>query len=135
MIVVDASVLAPALADDGDDGDRVRGRLRGEQLVAPELVDLEVLSTLRRAARGRRLDERRSGQALDDLAALPLRRVSHLGLLPRIWELRDNLTAYDAAYVALAEILDALLLTADGAMGKVNDIRCEVEVLEQARRP
>jgi predicted nucleic acid-binding protein len=129
VIVVDASVLAPALADDGADGDRVRERLRGEQLVAPELVDLEILSTFRRAARGGRLDERRSGQALDDLAALPLRRVSHLALLPRVWELRDNLTAYNAAYVALAEALDALLLTADGAMKKASGTRCEVEVL------
>lgn len=129
MIVVDASVLAPALADDGADGDLARRRLRGERLVAPELVDLEVLSTLRRAARGGRLDERRSGQALDDLATLPLRRVSHLPLLGRVWELRDNLTAYDAAYVALAEALDALLLTGDGAMGKASGVRCEVEVL------
>jgi len=129
VIVVDASVLAPALADDGTDGDRARSRLRGEQLVAPELVDLEVLSTLRRAARAGRLDERRSGQALDDLAALPLRRVPHLALVPRAWALRDNLTAYDAAYVALAEALDALLLTADGGIGKANGVRCEVEVL------
>jgi len=129
VIVVDASVLAPALADDGADGDRVRGRLRGAQLVAPELVDLEVLSTLRRAARAGRLDQRRSGQALEDLAALPLRRVSHLSLLPRVWELRDNLTAYDAAYVALAEALDALLLTADGGIGKASGVRCEVEML------
>jgi len=129
VIVVDASVLAPALADDGADGDRARDHLRGEQLVAPELVDLEVLSTLRRAARAGRLDQRRSGQALEDLAALPLRRVSHQSLLPRIWALRDNLTAYDAAYVALAEALDALLLTADGGIGKANGVRCEVEVL------
>lgn len=129
MIVVDASVLAPALADDGVDGDRVRGRLRGEPLVAPELIDLEVVSTIRRAARAGRLDDRRSGQALTDLAALPLRRVPHLPLLSRIWELRDNLTAYDAAYVALAEALDALLLTADGPLGRASRIRCEVEVL------
>jgi predicted nucleic acid-binding protein len=113
VIVVDASVLAPALADDDADGDRARKRLRGEQLVAPELVDV-----------------RRSGQALDDLAALPLRRVSHLALLPRVWELRDNLSAYDAAYVALAEALGALLLTADGGMKKASGVRCEVEVLE-----
>jgi predicted nucleic acid-binding protein len=129
VIVVDASVLAPALADDGDDGDRVRIRLRGEQLAAPELVDLEVLSTLRRAARAGRLDERRSGQALEDLAALPLRRVPHLALLPRIWELRDNLTVYDAAYVALAEALDAVLVTADRGMGKASGVGCAVEVL------
>lgn len=129
MIVIDASVLAPALADDGADGDRARLRLRGEQLVAPELVDLEVLSTLRRAVRAGRLDERRSGQALDDLAALPLRRVPHLPLLARAWELRDNLTAYDAAYVALAESLRALLLTADGGIEKASGVRCDVEVL------
>lgn len=129
MIVVDASVLAPALADDGDDGDRVRKRLRGEQLIAPELVDLEIISTLRHAARAGGLDMRRSSQALVDLAVLPLRRISHLPLLSRIWELRDNLTAYDAAYVALAEGLDALLLTADGPMGRAPGIRCEIEVL------
>jgi len=129
VIVIDASVLAPALADDGADGDRVRLRLRGEQLVAPELVDLEVLSTVRRAVRAGRLDERRSGQALDDLAALPLRRVPHLPLLARAWELRDNLTAYDAAYVALAESLRALLLTADGGIEKASGVRCDVEVL------
>jgi predicted nucleic acid-binding protein len=129
VIVVDASVLAPALADDGVDGDGVRERLRGEQLTAPALVDLEVVSTLRRAARAGRLDDRRSGQALTDLAALPLRRVPHLPLLSRIWELRDNLTAYDAAYVALAEALDALLLTADGPLGRAPGVRCEVEVL------
>lgn len=129
MIVVDASVLAPALADGGADGDRARARLRGEQLTAPELVDLEVVSTMRRAARAGRLYERRSAQALGDLAALPLRRVPHLPLLPRVWELRDNLSAYDAAYVALAEALGALLLTADGPLERAAGVRCEVEVL------
>jgi predicted nucleic acid-binding protein len=129
VIVVDASVLAPALADDGTEGDRVRERLRGEQLTAPELIDLEVISTFRRAARAGRLDDRRSSQALTDLMALPLRRVPHARLLPRIWELRDNLTAYDAAYVALAEALNALLLTADGPLGRASGVRCEVEVL------
>lgn len=129
MIVVDASVLAPALADDDDDGNRARKRLRGEQLAAPELVDLEVVSTLRRAARSGRLDERRSAQALADLVALPLRRVPHLRLLPRVWELRDNLTAYDAAYVALAEALSALLLTADGPLARATGVRCDVEIL------
>lgn len=129
MIVIDASVLAPALADDGADGDLVRSRLRGQRLAAPELVDLEVPSTVRRAARAGRLDQRRSSLALEDLAALPLRRAPHLPLLGRVWELRDNLTGYDAAYVALAEALDALLLTADVAMGRVSGVRCEVEVL------
>lgn len=129
MIVVDASVLAPALADDDTDGDRAREHLRGEQLVAPELIDLEVVSTLRRAARAQRLDWRRSTQALADLAAFPLRRVPHLPLLARIWELRDNLSAYDASYVALAESLGTVLLTADGRVRRAGGIRCEVAVL------
>ncbi len=129
MIVVDASVLAPALADDDVDGDRARERLRGEQLAAPELIDVEVLSTLRRAARAGRLDERRSAQALTDLAALPLRRAPHLPLLARVWELRDNLSAYDASYVALAEALDAVLVTADGRIERASGIDCEVVVI------
>jgi predicted nucleic acid-binding protein len=129
VIVVDASVLAPALADDGDDGDRARERLRGEDLAAPELIDLEVLSTLRRAARAKRLDEDRSHQALTDLAALPLRRVPHLPLLGRVWELRDNLSAYDASYVALAEALDTVLVTADGRIERASGINCEIAVL------
>jgi predicted nucleic acid-binding protein len=130
VIVVDASVLASALADDEGDGDLVRTRLRGEQLAAPELIDLEVLSTLRRATRAGRLDKRRSSQALADLAALPLKRVPHLPLLRRVWELRENLTAYDAAYVALAETLGALLLTADGPLARASGVRCAVELLE-----
>jgi predicted nucleic acid-binding protein len=129
VIVVDASVLAPALADDGDDGDRARDRLRGEQLAAPELIDLEVVSTLRRAAREKRVDEQRSLQVLTDLAALPLRRVPHLPLLGRVWELRDNLSAYDASYVALAEALDAVLVTADGRIERASGINCEIAAL------
>jgi predicted nucleic acid-binding protein len=129
LIVVDASVLAPALADDEADGDRARGRLAGETIAVPALADLEVTSVLRRAALGGRLDDRRSGQALADLAALPLRRAPHLPLLPRIWELRENVSVYDAAYLALAETLDVLLLTADGRLGGAPGLRCEVEVL------
>jgi len=129
VIVVDASVLAPALADDGEDGDRARGRLQGEQLAAPELIDLEVLSILRRAARAKRLDDRRSGQALDDLAALPMQRVPHLPLLDRVWQLRDNVSSYDASYVALAEALDAVLLTADRRLAKAVGMLCEVDVV------
>ena len=129
MIVVDASVLAPALADDDTDGDRARERLRGEQLAAPELIDLEVLSTLRRAARAGRLNERRSAQALTDLTALPLRRVPHLPLLPRVWDLRDNLSAYDASYVALAEALNTVLVTADARIERASGIDCEILVL------
>ena len=129
MIVVDASVLATALADDGSDGDRARSRLAGETIASPELVDLEVTSVLRRAALDGRLEARRSGQALDDLAALPLRRAPHLPLLPRIWELRANVTVYDAAYVALAEALGIALLTADRRLAAAPGVRCDVELL------
>ncbi len=132
MIVVDASVLATALGDDGPDGDRARARLRGERLSAPELVDLEVASVLRRQVRGGEVDIRRAGLALADLAALPLRRAPHGPLLARCWELRDNLTVYDASYVALAEALDVTLLTGDGRLARAPGPRCRVETLRSA---
>ena len=132
MIVVDASVLAVALADDGPDGDHARARLRGERLTAPELVDLEVISVWRRQVRAGAVDARRAALALADLAALPLRRAAHRPLLARCWELRDNLTVYDASYVALAEALDVTLLTGDGRLSRAAGPRCRIEVLRSA---
>lgn len=135
MIVVDASVLATALGDDGPDGDRARARLYGERLSAPELVDLEVTSVLRRQVQNGAADLRRAALALADLAALPLRRAPHRPLLARCWELRDNLTVYDACYVALAEALDVTLLTGDGRLGRAPGLRCRVEVLRPVPLP
>jgi len=129
VIVVDASVLAVALADDGQDGDHARARLRGEQLTAPDLVDLEVASVWRRQMRDGAMDARRAALALADLAALPLRRAAHKALLARCWELRDNLTIYDASYVALAEALEVTLLTGDGRLARSAGPRCPIEVL------
>ena len=129
MIVVDASVLAVALADDGSDGDHVRDRLREQGLAAPELIDLEVTSVLRRRAHAGSLDQRRAALALRDLRDLPLHRAPHLPFLPRCWELRDNLTPYDAAYVALAEVLEVVLLTADRRLAGAPGLRCSVELL------
>ncbi len=129
MIVVDASALATALADDGDDGDRCRARLAGEQLAAPEIIDLEVCSVLRKLVRNGDLTTRRAGAALQDLADLPLERVRHRALLDRIWRLRDNLTPYDAAYVALAEAAGAVLITGDARMASAPGIRCSIERL------
>jgi predicted nucleic acid-binding protein len=129
VLVVDASVLAVALADDGVDGDTARDRLRGEELVAPELLDLEVASVLRGQTLAGALDPRRAGLALDDLAAMPLKRVPHLPLLQRSWELRENLTIYDAAYVALAELLDVRLLTGDHRLARAPGPRCEIDTL------
>lgn len=129
MIVVDASVLAVALADDSPDGDAARARLRGQDLAAPELVDLEATSVIRRHLLSGQLDTRRAELALADLVALPLRRCAHLPLLPRCWELRQNLTTYDAAYVALAELLDVVLVTADGRLAAAPGPRCRIETL------
>lgn len=129
MLVVDASALAPALADDGPDGDAARERLRGQALVAPELIDLETASVIRRRLRSGHLDLRRAELALTDLVELPLRRAPHRPLLARCWELRQNLTVYDAAYVALAELLDVVLLTADGRLARTPGLRCQLALL------
>jgi len=134
VIVIDASVLAPALSDDSDEGDHLRQRLRGQQLSAPELVDLEVQSVLRAAVRRGLLDERRAWLALGDLASAPLHRAPHRPLLSRAWELRDNLTTYDAAYVALAEVLGTSLLTADSKLANAPGIRCEVDLVQMPPR-
>jgi len=80
------------------------------------------------------IDERRAGIALADLADLPLRRAPHLPLLPRCWELRHNLTPYDAAYVALAEALEVALVTADRRLSRAAGIRCAVDVVELTLR-
>ena len=133
MLVVDASVLVVALADDGADGDRARVRLRGERLILPELADLEVVSVLRRQASAGALDDRRARLALQDLAALPARRAPHGPLLARCWELRSNLTIYDAAYVALAELMQATLLTGDVRLAKAPGPVCPIEIFQPAR--
>lgn len=129
MLVVDASVLAPALADDGPDGDTARSHLSGQSLVAPELVDLETTSVVRRQWLAGHLDARRARLALTDLVELPLHRASHRPLLARCWELRQNVTVSDAAYVALAELLDVVLLTADARLASAPGPRCQFKLL------
>src|ERR1700752_3114925 len=129
VIVVDASVLAVALGDDGADGRRARERLDGETLVAPELVDLEVLSVWRRHVAAKLMPARRATSAVTDLADLPLRRSSHQPFLHRMWELRHVVTPYDAAYVALAEALDVALVTADARLSRASGVHCEIEAI------
>lgn len=129
MIVVDANVLATALGDDGEDGDAARQRLHAEQMVAPELVDLEVTSVFRRLTRSGHLPLRRAELALADLGDLALRRAPHRPLLGRCWDLRDNLTIYDAAYVALAEVLNVTLVTADRRVSRAPGLRCRIDLL------
>ena len=129
MLVVDASVLVVALADDGERGDRARSRLDDEELTSPDLVDLEVLSVLRRALHHGGVSGGRADAAVETLARLSLERVPHRFLAARCWELRDNLTPYDAAYVALAETLGAVLVTADAPLARAPGPRCRIELL------
>ncbi|MGH3247119.1 MAG: type II toxin-antitoxin system VapC family toxin [Trebonia sp.] len=128
MIITDASFLVMALGDDGPDGIQARKRLRGEELAAPHLVDLEVTSVLRRSLLTGTMTGQRAGQALRDLTDLTIERVAHTTLLPRVWELRGNYTPYDACYVAVAELFRAPLLTYDARMAGAPGARCTFEV-------
>jgi predicted nucleic acid-binding protein len=129
VIVVDASVIAAALVREDPTGEWLRARLAGERLAAPAVMEIEVVSTWRGLSRAGRLPARRAEVALADLAGMPLERAPHGPLMPRIWELRDNLSAYDAAYVALAETLDTILLTSDARLARAPGIRCDIELL------
>ncbi len=130
MIVIDASVLVNALADDAADGRRARAALRAAGAVAaPDLVDVETVAGLRRCWLAGTLSTRRFAAAIDDLEALAIDRYPMLGLMRRAYEMRANVSAYDAAYVALAETLGCELLTADGRLAKAPGVHCTVRVL------
>lgn len=129
MIVVDASAVLEVLLQTPA-GARVSRRIfaPGVTLHAPHLLDVEVAQVLRRYARSGAISSDRGAEALADLADLPISRYPHFVLLPRIWQLRHNVTAYDAAYLALAEALDAPLLTRDRALASAGS-GARVEVL------
>ena len=130
MIVVDASAVLEVLLNTPA-SEKVAERLfaRNDTLHAPHLLDLEVAQVLRRYTLSGEMDAERSEQALEDLAGLPLNRYPHDVFLRRIWTLRRNLTAYDAAYVALAEALDAPLITRDAALARASGHGARVEVV------
>jgi predicted nucleic acid-binding protein len=114
VIVVDTSALVTVLLRTADaDAIEVRLFASAQSLHAPHLLDVETAQVIRRYAAGGEIDAERGRQALADLADFPITRYPHAMLLPRLWALRHNLTAYDAAYVALAEALEAPLLTRD----------------------
>jgi len=119
MIVLDASVVVELLTN-GPLANSLRRDLarRGSSFIAPHLLDIEVASALRNLVAGRRIDSHRSEQLLTALAALPAERYAHTPLLGRIWELRRNFTAYDAAYIALAEATGSVLYTSDEKLSK-----------------
>jgi predicted nucleic acid-binding protein len=122
MIVLDASGALSALVNAG----AARSAIATEPVHAPHLIDADVANGLRRlVARGGTSDER-ARSMLAVWAGLGLSRYPMVGLLDRIWELRDNLSAYDAAYVALAELLGCALVTADGRLSRAAGIRCPV---------
>ncbi len=119
MIVVDASALSEVLLQTSA-ARPITDRLfdPGETLHAPFLVDVEVLQILRRYALTRQIDEARGREALTDLEEFAIERYPHDSLLARAWELRENFTAYDAVYLALAETLGAVLVTCDGRLAR-----------------
>ncbi|MCP9825155.1 type II toxin-antitoxin system VapC family toxin [Synechococcus sp. EJ6-Ellesmere] len=125
MVVVDASVLVDALLIQG----AARDRLAEANIQAPDLIDAELLSVLRRLVLADQLAEQHALEALATAQRLGLRRHVSRHLWPRAWELRSNLTAYDALYVALAEELGATLLTGDSRAARAPGLRCHVEVM------
>lgn len=129
VLVVDASVFAPAIVDGGDEGHRFRQRLRGETVVGPDLLRIEVMSVVRRHAHAGHITSEQAGTAIEDLIEFPISVFPTAPLLHRAWSLRDNVTSYDGCYVAPAEALDRPLLTADRRLAEAAGARCHVEVL------
>jgi predicted nucleic acid-binding protein len=130
LIVVDASVLANVIADDGADGKRARSEVRSAgDVAAPDLVDVETVAVLRKRWLAGTISDRRFAAAIGDLESLDFDRYPALPLMRRAYELRANVTAYDASYVALAELLGCELLTGDQRLASAPGLGCPVRVL------
>ena len=129
MIVLDASAVIDWLLQN-DVGLKIEKRVfeRNESLHAPHLLDIEVTQVMRRMVRARAISVARADQLLEDLLSLRLTRYPHFIFLPHIWQLRDNLSAYDAAYVALAENLGATLITRDARLASASPRGVSVEL-------
>ncbi|HVB93446.1 MAG TPA: PIN domain-containing protein [Acidimicrobiales bacterium] len=125
MIVADASAALSALLNAGP----ARRALAGEQLHAPHLIDPEVANGLRRRVAAEEVEAAAGWVTLDTMRRLGITRYPVFSILDRVWELRDDLSAYHASYVALAELLDCNLLTADARLGRAPGIRCPVTVV------
>ena len=129
-MVVDASAILELLLGT-ERAERVAARVLTpeERVDAPHLLDVEVAQALRRLVYLDELTVVRAEQALDDFASLVIERHSHRDLLPRMWQLRDSLTAYDAAYVALGEALDTPVLTCDAKLSRAHGHRAQIELV------
>lgn len=129
MLVVDASVIAPAVADGGPDGEACRARIKGQSLAAPDLLRVEAVSVIRRQLANDALTPAQANNAIEDLLNLPITAYPTAPLLGRAWELRDDTTAYDACYVALAEALGCALATADQRLANAPGARCQFDIV------
>ena len=131
MIVVDASAVLELLLRT-DKGIKVQERVLDpdESLHAPHLIDIEITQTLRRLVSLRQITAARGKQAIEDHGALEIKRAEHKDLLERVWTLLDSVTAYDAAYVVLAEILDAPLVTCDVKLARSHGHKARIELIE-----
>lgn len=130
MLVVDAAALANALLDDGAAGARARGELAADDRWAvPTHIFVEVMSVIRGRLLGRKITLERAEEAATALEELTVDNIDPARLVPRMWELRDNITAYDAACIAAAELLDCPLLTGDRRLARSRGVRCEIRVL------
>ena len=131
MIVIDASVLANVVGDDGNDGQQARQEFRNAgDVAAPDLADMETVAVLRRRWIAGTVSDQRFAAAVEDLEQLDLDRYPALRFMRRACELRANVTVYDSAYVALAETLGCELLTADQCLANAAGPRCAIRVLQ-----
>ncbi|MDQ6637300.1 MAG: type II toxin-antitoxin system VapC family toxin [Candidatus Dormibacteraeota bacterium] len=130
MLVVDASCLCEVLIG-GPGAQPIRDRLAADtDQAAPNIVDVEVFGVIRREHLRGRLDRTEATQAIEDLEAWPGERFGHRLLLSRAWELRDTVRGWDAMYIALAEALDAVLLTTDRRLEAATGPTCRVEAID-----
>jgi len=125
VIVADASAAIAALVNEGAG----RQLLAAQQVHVPHLIDSEIVSGLRRLVAAKQLSTAHGWQAIDTWQRLGVTRYPAFAMLERVWELRDNVSAYDATYVALAELLGCALVTADGRLAGAPNLRCSVTVV------
>jgi predicted nucleic acid-binding protein len=131
LIVIDASVLANVVGDDGSDGQRARLAFRNaDDVAAPDLADVETVAVLRKRWIAGTVSDERFAAAVDDLGQLDIDRYPALRFMRRAFELRANVTVYDSVYVALAEALSCELLTADQRLANASGPRCAIRVLQ-----